>query len=200
MAEIKKRIQDLESSADNGVDNKQRTIITEIIMSLLLKLDAIQGLHPAVREYRKSVAKEIVSLQEKLDLLNCKKQSAESEETLTAKSSEDTCTAVEDNPSLQGQEVQKLERDDDFTKGDEGIKFDAEGLCEEQPLCATEMLPDSHDVGNAVLEGKESKKDVEEVMEGISGGSAVKTGDGASVKPFESEEKKQISCLMRTQQ
>ncbi len=189
MAEIKKRIQDLESSADNGVDNKQRTIITEIIMSLLLKLDAIQGLHPAVREYRKSVAKELVSLQEKLDLLNCKKQPAESEETFTAKSSEDTCTAVEDNPSLQGQEVQKLERDDDFTKGDEGIKFDAEGLCEEQPLCATEMLPDSHDVGNAVLEGKEENKDVEEVMEGVSGGSAVKTGDGASVKPFESEEK-----------
>lgn len=42
MAEIKKRILDLESSADNGVDNKQRTIITEVIMGLLLKLDTIQ--------------------------------------------------------------------------------------------------------------------------------------------------------------
>ncbi|KAL3349148.1 hypothetical protein AABB24_022339 [Solanum stoloniferum] len=190
MAEIKKRIQDSESSADNGVDNKERTIITEIIMSLLLKLDAIQGLHPTVREYRKSVAKELVSLQEKLDLLNCKKQPAESKQSFSAKSTEDTCTAVENNPSLQGgQVVQKLVRDDDFAKGDEGIKFDAEGLCEEQPLCATEILPNSHDVGNAVLEGKEENKDVEEVMEGVSGGSAVKTGDRASVKPFESEEK-----------
>lgn len=190
MAEHKRHIQTLESSADNGVDNKQRTFLTEVIMGLLLKLDTIQGLHPTVREYRKSVAKELVSLQEKLDLLNCKKQPAESEQTVTAKSSEDTSMAVEDNPSLQGgQEVQKLERDDDFVKGDEGIKFDAKGLCEEQTLCATELLANSHDVGNAVLEGKELNKDVEEVMEGVLGSSAVKTGDGASVQHFESEEK-----------
>ncbi|XP_015060614.1 BAG family molecular chaperone regulator 6 [Solanum pennellii] len=190
MAEHKKHIQTLESSADNGVDNKQRTILTEVIMDLLLKLDTIQGLHPTVREYRKSVAKELVSLQEKLDLLNCKKRPAESEQTVTAKSSGDTSMAVEDNPSLQGgQEVQKLERDDDFVKGGEGIKFDAKELCEEQTLSATEMLPNSHDVGTAVLEGKELNKDVEEVMEGISGGSAVKTGDGASVQHFESEDK-----------
>lgn len=188
--EIKKRIQELESSADDGVNNKQRTIITEVIMGLLLKLDTIQGLLPTVREYRKSVAKELVSLQEKLDLLNCKKQSAESEQTLTAKSSEDTCTTVEDNVSLQdGLEVKKLEQDADLAKGDEGIKFDAKGPSGEQPLCATEMLPNSHDVGNAeVLVGKEENKEVEEVMENISGDNAVKMGDGASVKPsFESK-------------
>lgn len=160
----------------------------EVIENLLSFL--CQGLHRTVREYRKSVAKELVSLQEKLDLLNCKKQPAESELTLTAKSSEDTCTTVEDNVSLQGVlEAQNLEQDHDLAKRDEGIKFDAKGLPEEKPLFATEMLPNSHDLGNAVLEGKEENKDVEEVVEDISGGSAVKTGDGASVKPFESEEK-----------
>ncbi|CAI9285528.1 unnamed protein product [Lactuca saligna] len=38
-------------------------------MSLLLKLDTIQGLQPIVRDVRKSVAKELVGFQEKLDSL-----------------------------------------------------------------------------------------------------------------------------------
>ncbi|KAM3282446.1 BAG family molecular chaperone regulator 6 [Capsicum chacoense] len=192
MAGLKNRVQALESSADSGVDNKQRTIMTEVIMGLLLKLDTIQGLHPTVREYRKSVAKELVSLQEKLDLLNCMKQPAESEQTLTAKSSEDTCTAMEDNISLQqGLEVQNLKRDDDLAKGNEEIKFDSKGPSEEQPLCVTEKLANSHDdIGNAeVLMGKKENKDVGEVMLDFSGGNAVETGDGASETPFEAEEK-----------
>ncbi|PHT57157.1 hypothetical protein CQW23_05643 [Capsicum baccatum] len=44
MAERKNRIQSLESSADNGVDNKQRTIMTEVIMAILPNLDTIQVL------------------------------------------------------------------------------------------------------------------------------------------------------------
>ncbi|CAN4111509.1 unnamed protein product [Withania somnifera] len=182
MAELKNRVQALESSADNGVDNKQRIIITEAIMGLLLKLDTVQGLHQTVREDRKSVAKELVSLQEKLDRLNCKEQLADCEQTLTAKPSEDSCTSVEDKASLQGSlEVQKLECDDDLAnKREEGIKFDAMGPSEGQPLCVTEMLPNSHDVGNAeVLMGKEENKDVGEVMLDFSCGSAEETGDGA---------------------
>ncbi|MCD7460749.1 hypothetical protein HAX54_044330 [Datura stramonium] len=190
MAELKNRIQALESSADNEIDNKQRTIITEAIMGLLLKLDTLQGLHPTVRESRKSVARELVNLQEKLDLLNCKKHPAESEQALTAKSSEDICRTVEDKVSLQGgEEVRSLDQDDGLAKGGEGIKSDAEGLPEEQPLCATEMLPNTQDVGNAVLVEKDDSKDVEEVMESFSGGSAVETGDGAAETPFESKEK-----------
>ncbi|XP_059312545.1 BAG family molecular chaperone regulator 6 [Lycium ferocissimum] len=181
MAELKIRCQDLENSADNGGDSKQRTIITEAIMDLLLKLDTIQGLHPTVRENRKSVAKELVSLQEKLDLLNCKEQLTCSEQALTAKSSEDTCSTVEDNVSLQGgQEVKKLERGDDLAKGEEGLKSDVKGPCEEQPLCAEGMLSNPHHIGNAEVQVE--TKDVEEVMENL------EMGDGASEKPFESSE------------
>ncbi|KAI3829259.1 hypothetical protein L1987_03378 [Smallanthus sonchifolius] len=66
--ELRNRIQDLESSS--CTDGKKQVIIGETIMSLLLKLDTIQGLHPFVREARKSVAKELVGLQEKLDSLS----------------------------------------------------------------------------------------------------------------------------------
>lgn len=68
-AQIRSRIESLESSFDIRSDDKQKLIIGETIMSLLLKLDTIQGLHPTFRNFRKSVAKELVSLQEKLDSL-----------------------------------------------------------------------------------------------------------------------------------
>ncbi|XP_057980799.1 BAG family molecular chaperone regulator 6 [Malania oleifera] len=68
LAEIRSRVQALEYS-NLGTDNKERAVIGETIMSLLLKLDTIQGLHLAIREIRKSAARELTSLQEKLDSL-----------------------------------------------------------------------------------------------------------------------------------
>nr|XP_043627239.1 BAG family molecular chaperone regulator 6 [Erigeron canadensis] len=67
VVELRQRIQDLASSSNTCQSDKQKLIIGETIMSLLLKLDTIQGLHPVVRDIRKSVAKELVGLQEKLD-------------------------------------------------------------------------------------------------------------------------------------
>ncbi|OIT07376.1 PREDICTED: BAG family molecular chaperone regulator 6 [Nicotiana attenuata] len=189
-AELKNCIQALESSADNVADNKQRTILTEAVMGLLLKLDAIQGLHPTVREFRKSVAKELVSLQEKLDHLNCKKQLAESEQALTDQSSGDACRTVEDNISMQGgQEVPKFEQDGDLAQGGEGIKLHAKEPCQEQPLCAAETLPNSHHVGNAEeVVGKEESENVEEVVENFSSGGAVEMVDEATESLSESKE------------
>ncbi|CAH9112690.1 unnamed protein product [Cuscuta epithymum] len=69
VAELRTHIQALEDSSDKPVDDKQKNVIAETIMNLLLKLDAIQGLHPSVREVRKSVTRELVILQEKLDSL-----------------------------------------------------------------------------------------------------------------------------------
>ncbi|KAL3829710.1 hypothetical protein ACJIZ3_018512 [Penstemon smallii] len=69
MAEVKHLIEAMESSSDIQAYKKKRTIITETIMSLLLDLDTIQGLHPSIREVRKSVVRELVGLQEKLDSL-----------------------------------------------------------------------------------------------------------------------------------
>ncbi|MFS7925071.1 putative IQ motif, EF-hand binding, BAG domain, BAG domain superfamily [Helianthus anomalus] len=75
VADLTNRIQDMETC----LDSKKAVIIGETIMSLLLKLDTIQGLHPFVREVRKSVAKELVGLQEKLDYLSSVKSETPSE-------------------------------------------------------------------------------------------------------------------------
>ncbi|CAM8963782.1 unnamed protein product [Rhodiola kirilowii] len=66
---IKDRIQALETDPDGhkGEIERQRLMIGETVMSLLLTLDTIQGLHWSIRDVRKSVAKELISLQEKLD-------------------------------------------------------------------------------------------------------------------------------------
>ncbi|CAI9101203.1 OLC1v1038470C1 [Oldenlandia corymbosa var. corymbosa] len=64
---------DKQIASDMQIDDKWRISIEETIMNLLLKLDTIQGLHPSIRDVRKSVARELVSLQEKIDCLTCMK-------------------------------------------------------------------------------------------------------------------------------
>ncbi|ESR58152.1 hypothetical protein CICLE_v100185962mg, partial [Citrus x clementina] len=66
-AEIRKRIQALESSSDLLKNEKERVLIGEMIMRTLLKLDTIQGLHPSLRDIRKALTKDLVTLQEELD-------------------------------------------------------------------------------------------------------------------------------------
>lgn len=62
---LKRRIE----SGASSMDLKQKVALGETIMNLLLKLDTIQGLHSSIRDVRKSVAKELVSLQEMLDTI-----------------------------------------------------------------------------------------------------------------------------------
>lgn len=75
MQVVRKQIQCLLDSCSKPTQ-KEQVAIGETIMNLLLKLDAIQGLHPSVREARKSVARELICLQEKLDTL-CKAASGD---------------------------------------------------------------------------------------------------------------------------
>ncbi|KAJ6818377.1 uncharacterized protein M6B38_405590 [Iris pallida] len=79
MLSIRRQIESTEAFKDA----KQRVVISETIMNLLLQLDTIQGLHPTVREARKAVARELVCLEEKLDsLVNL---AAEDHESVNAK-------------------------------------------------------------------------------------------------------------------
>ncbi|KAF0932926.1 hypothetical protein E2562_013125 [Oryza meyeriana var. granulata] len=78
MGDLKKQLQGFEASS-KPLNIKEQVAINETIMNLLLKLDTIQGLHPSVREARKSIARELVSLQERLDSL-CKQPSQPSGE------------------------------------------------------------------------------------------------------------------------
>ncbi|XP_011023252.1 PREDICTED: BAG family molecular chaperone regulator 6 [Populus euphratica] len=100
---VRDKIYALESSSDLQKDDQQRAVIGEMIMSLLLKLDSIQGLHPTIRDIRKSLARELVALQEKLDSLIMKK----CEETSAPKNSEDhlipssVITAIQDAQKME---------------------------------------------------------------------------------------------------
>ncbi|XP_077212628.1 BCL-2-associated athanogene 6 [Tasmannia lanceolata] len=80
--DVKEKIHGLETSSRLLQDEKERIVISETIMGLLLQLDTIQGLHPSVREIRKSVARELVCLQEKLDSLTV--QAADGDEPALA--------------------------------------------------------------------------------------------------------------------
>lgn len=68
VSDVKSQIQVYEASLE--LDAKQKAIISETIMNLLLQLDTIQGLAPNLRDMRKSVARDLVYLQEKLDQLS----------------------------------------------------------------------------------------------------------------------------------
>ncbi|GER26465.1 BCL-2-associated athanogene 6 [Striga asiatica] len=85
---VKNMIQEMEACPDVHGRGKRRNIISETIMSLLLKVDTIQGLHPSVREVRKYVVKELVNLQEKLDSLVNEKTEHPPQEESNLKSTE----------------------------------------------------------------------------------------------------------------
>ncbi|KAK9280621.1 hypothetical protein L1049_014317 [Liquidambar formosana] len=101
--EVRSRIQALESSSDLWRDDKQRVVLGETIMSLLLKLDTIQGLHPGLRDIRKSVARELTSLQEKLDSLIIAKSEELIGEVSTAKFVEG-CADTHNDVCMQGEQ------------------------------------------------------------------------------------------------
>lgn len=48
-------------------DDRERLMVSEGLMSLLLRLDGVRGIDPAVRELRRSVSRRIVALQEVVD-------------------------------------------------------------------------------------------------------------------------------------
>lgn len=79
-AEVKKRIEDLESCTGSSLGEKEKATVAETIMKLLLKLDTIQGLPSSFRDVRRSVAKELIILQEKLDRIINKKSNPVAQE------------------------------------------------------------------------------------------------------------------------
>lgn len=67
--DIRRRLADSQVVESILQNEKERLKITEGIMSLLLKLDAIQGVNSFVRESRKAVIRELVNLQEMVDFI-----------------------------------------------------------------------------------------------------------------------------------
>lgn len=67
--DIRRRLADSQVVESILQNEKERLKINEGIMSLLLKLDAIQGVNSFVRESRKAVIRELVNLQEMVDVI-----------------------------------------------------------------------------------------------------------------------------------
>ncbi|XP_013614733.1 PREDICTED: BAG family molecular chaperone regulator 6 [Brassica oleracea var. oleracea] len=94
MSDVKKRVQALELSADQHTDGKEIVVLGEMVMSLLLKLDSVQGLHPSIRDYRKSLARELSDMQENIDSL--KKISVEKEQVDTTSQTSEPLVNLEE--------------------------------------------------------------------------------------------------------
>ncbi|KQJ94303.1 BAG family molecular chaperone regulator 6 isoform X2 [Brachypodium distachyon] len=147
MQDVKKQLQGLEASSKQQTA-KEHIAINETIMNLLLNLDTIQGLHPSVKEARKSVARELTSLQEKLDSL-CKQSSAE---TNQLKSEEEKYAGVEWSSTINSKESMhhdisyvvpmELRKDGDLTE--QKHQMEESGTTREQ----------AHDEGKALVPGE----------------------------------------------
>ena len=54
-------------------DVKERLLMNESLMSLLLKLDLIRGVDLGVRACRKAVIRKAIGLQERIDAIRCRR-------------------------------------------------------------------------------------------------------------------------------
>ncbi|KAK3194690.1 hypothetical protein Dsin_026000 [Dipteronia sinensis] len=188
LAEVRNRIQALESSSDLPKNDKERMVIGEMIMSLLLKLDTIQGLHPSLREFRKALAKELVTLQEKLDSLMMKKPKESFEDVSATKPADDPNIDTRSNVGVQETQNEagiaensletSHENDVNMKEQDQGhlpqgqeiseqhslASYGAHGRCEsevrELPLIIVENTPVAEVVANEQLDGEASHKDI----------------------------------------
>ncbi|KAJ7550497.1 hypothetical protein O6H91_07G103700 [Diphasiastrum complanatum] len=82
-------------------DPKERVKLSETIMSLLLRLDALQGVHSTVREIRKAAVREAVALQETVDSELQKSLSETQERSKASPAAECNCSvnASDSTPS-----------------------------------------------------------------------------------------------------
>ncbi|KAJ7550471.1 hypothetical protein O6H91_07G103000 [Diphasiastrum complanatum] len=92
-------------------DPKERVKLSETIMSLLLRLDALQGVHSTVREIRKAAVREAVALQETVDSELQKSLSETQERSKASPAAECNCSvnASDSTPSDDQDTEKRLE-------------------------------------------------------------------------------------------
>ncbi|KAH7306324.1 hypothetical protein KP509_22G006500 [Ceratopteris richardii] len=98
--EIRSNLSDLmlqlDSTMRHTIEPRDQKILSERIMALLLKLDAVEGRLPFVREQRKSVARDLTRMLETVDSMGQKcESSSPSWEIPSAKTGDDAVEAVE---------------------------------------------------------------------------------------------------------
>lgn len=169
VAGIKTQIQALESSCDVKNYDKQKTIVTEMIMGLLLKLDTVQGLHTSIRDVRKSIAKELVSLQESLDAWVIRGESSEARLQKPSGISYEGCM-----PNLQKEDTSIMcQREDtgigmhDLSKIDHKVEVSPPAkICEKQ-VHETDSLPNPEELKK--FEAMVTRESMEDEMKNVPG-------------------------------
>ena len=107
LTNVKASVQAFEHSSDLQNDEKQRIALGENIMRLLPKLDTIQGLHPSFRETRKSLARELTCLQERLDSVMAKRSQQQMNEFIDKKPVEDISENLQNEEHVKDQQEEK---------------------------------------------------------------------------------------------
>ncbi|CAJ1950295.1 unnamed protein product [Sphenostylis stenocarpa] len=110
-------VQAFERSSGLQNDDKQKIAIGETIMRLLLKLDTLQGLHPSFREIRKSLARELIILQERLDSLAANKPQQQMQDFHVQKDVDVTPTTMQNEEHVQREEEEKVSIPGDSSEG-----------------------------------------------------------------------------------
>ncbi|KAK7389876.1 hypothetical protein VNO78_25172 [Psophocarpus tetragonolobus] len=152
-----------ERSCDLQNDDKQKFAIGETIMKLLLKLDTIQGLHPSLREFRKSLARELTILQERLDSIMAKKPHQQMQDFDVQKHVEVTTMNMQDEEHVLKQQEEKIAIPADST---EGISDDVKGICANNKgsECQTPVDPAPNEGAKSVLPNGPDSDDNSQVV------------------------------------
>lgn len=160
--ELKQQIMSPEFGEELRRDDKTKVKISETLMGLLLQLDTIQGLHPVVRDVRKSLARELVQLQERLDILVEEARSSPLRPCMMHGRENGTAATEGSRNNLVGISLENQESENEIKKDGNAKEKEAAKL-------------DSFEIGNAVvsndgegnifsLEKAESKEDAENTI------------------------------------
>ncbi|KAL3743591.1 hypothetical protein ACJRO7_018807 [Eucalyptus globulus] len=150
VTKVRESIKELASSydtlPDQGQLERQKALIGESIMNLLLRLDTIQGLHPDLRDIRKSLARELVALQEELDSLTTKRLGESVDNCDAARTSE--CTVSEKEHS---EEVKRQFEESSSVSENDGGQLESD---EAQLLKAEDVSEPSENACSGIIDGQ----------------------------------------------
>ncbi|KMT20379.1 hypothetical protein BVRB_1g003780 [Beta vulgaris subsp. vulgaris] len=152
VSNVKKHIEELESRA--ALDDKEKTATGETIMKLLLKLDTIQGLHQIIRDARRSVAKELIMLQEKLDSIESQKSVLVVQDTSAAQAT----TKSSENPGLVEKSEGLVEYSSEPSECSSLNKDENAKAFEWEDISASDSPPRQSSHGQDLMRGSESKE------------------------------------------
>ncbi|KAK4786356.1 hypothetical protein SAY86_003045 [Trapa natans] len=126
--EIERRVSDPEAVKLMRGDSRERLRVSEMLMSVLFRLDSVRGVDSGVRDYRKAVTRRTIALQELIDAI-----AAKVEPTQSYTEADSGAEGCEHRPELH----HASDQEDDEVKLKSGDEIAAENGAEEDGLVPT---------------------------------------------------------------